>query len=84
MFIDRPRTYALMKDTMYLSEIADRDARNRWEKQGALDTQARAMKRVREILTTDHPSFISPDVDAKIRAAFPDLPSGECVPPKEW
>ncbi|MBI5035016.1 MAG: trimethylamine methyltransferase family protein [Chloroflexi bacterium] len=84
MFIDRPRTYALMKDTMYLSDIADRDARNRWEKQGALDTQARAMKRVREILTTDHPSFLSPDVDAKIRAAFPDLPNGDCVLPKEW
>ena len=84
MFIDRPRTYALMKDTMYLSDIADRDARNRWEKQGALDTQARALKCVREILTIDHPSFLSPDVDTKIRAAFPDLPNGDCVPPKEW
>ena len=44
----------------------------------------RAMKKVREILTTDHPSFISPEQDARIRAAFPDLPAGECVPPKEW
>ncbi len=84
MFIDRPRTYALMKETMYLSDIADRDARNRWQKQGALDTQARALKRVREILMSDQPSFISPDVDARIRAAFADLPAGECVPPKEW
>ncbi len=84
MFIDRPRTYELMKHTMLLTEIADRDARNRWEKQGALDTQARAMKKVREILTVDHPSFISPEQDARIRAIFPDLPAGECVPPKEW
>ncbi len=84
MFIDRPRTYELMKHTMLLTEIADRDARNRWEKQGALDAQARAMKKVREILTVDHPSFISPEQDARIRAIFPDLPAGECVPPKEW
>ncbi len=84
MFIDRPRTYELMKETMFLTDIADRDARNRWEKQGALDTQARAMKRVRDILTRDHPSLISPDVDARIRAAFPDLPAGDCVPPPEW
>ena len=84
MFIDRPRTYELMKDTMLLTEIADRDARNRWEKQGALDAQARAMKKVREILTADHPSFISPEQDARIRALFPDLPSANCVPPKEW
>ncbi len=84
MFIDRPRTYELMKSTMFLSEIADRDARNRWEKLGASDAQARAMKRVREILIADHPSLISPDVDARVRAAFPDLPAGDCVPPKEW
>jgi trimethylamine--corrinoid protein Co-methyltransferase len=84
MFIDRPRTYELMKETMLLTEIADRDARNRWEKQGALDAQARAMKKVREILTADHPAFISPEQDARIRALFPDLPSANCVPPKEW
>ncbi len=84
MFVDRPRTYELMRETMYLTDIADRDARNRWEKQGALDTQARALKRVREILASDHPSFISPELDAKIRAAFPDLPNGDCVLPAEW
>ncbi len=84
MFIDRPRTYELMKSTMLLPEIADRDPRQRWEKLGALDSQARALKRVREILTQDHPALISPDVDVRIRAAFPDLMPGECVPPSEW
>ncbi len=84
MFIDKPRTYELMKETMFLPEIADRDARNRWQKLGALDSQAKAVKRVREILTHDHPSLISPELDAKIRAAFPDLPPGECVVPEAW
>jgi trimethylamine--corrinoid protein Co-methyltransferase len=84
MFLDKPQTYELMKSTMLLTEIADRDPRNRWQKMGALDAQARAMNKVREILTHDHPSLISPDVDARIRATFPDLPAGDCVPPKEW
>jgi trimethylamine--corrinoid protein Co-methyltransferase len=84
MFADRPRTYELMKQTMYLTTIADRDARIRWEKQGAHDTQARALKRVREILTRDNPAFFSSEVDARIRAAFPDLPAGDCAPPNGW
>lgn len=84
MFLDKPQTYELMKSTMLLTEIADRDPRNRWEKMGALDAQAHAMKKVREILTRDHPSLISPDVDTRIRAAFPELPAGDCVAPGEW
>ena len=84
MFLDKPQTYELMKSTLLLAEIADRDPRNRWQKMGALDAQSRAMNRVREILTHDHPSLISPDVDVRVRAAFPDLPAGNCVPPKEW
>jgi trimethylamine--corrinoid protein Co-methyltransferase len=84
MFVDKMRTYELMKYTMFLPEIADRDPRQRWEKLGALDSQGRAMKRVREILTANHPALISPDIDARIRAAFPDLPPGDCLPPAEW
>ena len=84
MFLDKPQTYELMKTTMLLTEIADRDSRNRWEKQGALDSNARALRKVREILTADHPSLISPDAEARIRAIFPDLPAGDCVSPKEW
>ncbi len=84
MFLDKPQTYELMKSTMLLTEISDRDPRNRWEKMGALDTQSRAMRKAREILTRDHPALISPEVDARIRAAFPDLPAGECVPPAGW
>jgi trimethylamine--corrinoid protein Co-methyltransferase len=84
MFLDKPQTYELMKTTMFLPELADRDARNRWEKMGALDTQARALRRVREILTMEHASLISPDAEARVRKIFADLPAGDCVPPKEW
>ncbi len=84
MFLDNPQTYELMKSTMYLSDLADRDARNRWQKMGALDSQARAINKARGILTRDHASLISGEADARILAAIPDLPPGDCVAPKEW
>lgn len=82
MFIDKPQTYALMKETMLIPEIADRDPRQRWEKMGALDAQGRALKRVRELFAADHASLLDADADARIRAAFPNLPDGECKKPE--
>ena len=84
MFLDKAQTYDLMKETMYLPDLADRDARNRWEKLGATDTQTKALNKVREILTRDYPSFISPDEDARVRAVFADLPKGNVEPPEAW
>lgn len=78
MFIDKPQTYALMKETMLIPEVADRDPRNRWEKMGALDAQGHALKRVRELFSRDHSSLLDLDADARIRDTFAELPMGEC------
>jgi len=78
MFIDKAQTYALMKETMLIPEIADRDPRQRWEKMGALDAQGRALKRVRELFAKDHASFLDEGAEARIREQFAGLPSGEC------
>jgi trimethylamine--corrinoid protein Co-methyltransferase len=83
-FLDKPQTCALMKTTGLLPEIADRDPRQRWKTQGALDSQARAMRRVRDILTRDNPAVFSPEADARIRAAFEGLVAGDSVPPPGW
>jgi hypothetical protein len=40
------------------------------------------MQRVREILTRDNPAVFSPDVDARIRAEFEDLVTGDAT--MEW
>jgi hypothetical protein len=42
------------------------------------------MKRVKEILTHDNPAVLSPEVDEKIRAAFPGIVAGDSVPPQGW
>jgi len=83
-FMTDKHTVKRMKTEALLTKIADRDAREGWEKKGSLDTQARAMQRVREILTKDAPALISPEVDAQIRAEFTGLVSGELEVPEGW
>lgn len=77
MFLDHRHTLKQMRSTPFLPEIADRRPRDRWQTDGAEDAGARAMRRVRDILTRDNPAVFSPDVDAQIRAEFKDLVSGD-------
>jgi trimethylamine--corrinoid protein Co-methyltransferase len=84
MFADSEHTLERMRSTMYLTDIADRDPRQQWQERGALDTQARAMQRVREILTRDNPAVFSPEVDARVRARFTGMVAGESTPPEGW
>ncbi len=78
-FIDTQHTLEHMRTTMLLPEIADRSPRQEWQKQGSLDSHARAMRRVRQILTQDNPALFSPQVEAQIRAEFKDLVAGDAV-----
>jgi trimethylamine--corrinoid protein Co-methyltransferase len=84
MFADSEHTLERMRTTMYLTDLADRDPRQQWLENGAQDTQARAMARVKEILTRDNPSVFSPDIDAQIQAHFIGMLSGESTPPQGW
>lgn len=84
MFMDKLHTVERMKTAAYLPDIADRDSRQLWRERGGLDSQARALKKVREILSRDNPAHFSPEVDARIRAAFIGLVSGELEMPKGW
>jgi len=69
-FMVNPHTIKRMKSTALLTKLADREARTQWEKKGALDTQSRAMLRVREILAHDNPAIFTPEVDERIRSLF--------------
>ncbi len=84
MFADSEHTLERMRTTMYLTDLADRDPRQQWLENGAQDTQARAMARVKEILTRDNPAIFSPDIDAQIQAHFIGMLSGESTPPQGW
>jgi trimethylamine--corrinoid protein Co-methyltransferase len=84
MFADSEHTLERMRTTMYLTELADRNPRQQWHENGAHDTQARAMTRVKEILTRDNPSVFSPELDAQIQAHFIGMVVGDSRPPEGW
>ncbi len=79
-YIVAKHTINRMKTEAVMTKIADRDARTIWEKKGALDIHARAMNKVKEIMSKNPQSLISPEVDEKLRAAFPGLVPGELLP----
>ncbi len=81
-FLMSPHTAKRMKTEAVLPKIADRDQRNIWEKKGSLDTQAHAMQRANEILAKGSSAIFLPEVEARIRAEFPDLVPGVLEMPK--
>lgn len=79
-FITAKHTISRMKTEAVMTKIADRDARTIWEKKGALDIHARAMKKARDVMSTNTAPLISAEVDAKLREKFPGLVAGELTP----
>jgi len=79
-FIVAKHTMSRMKTEAVMTKIADRDARTAWVKKGSMDIQARAMKRVKEIMSSNTAPLITPELDEKLRAAFPGMVSGMLEP----
>ena len=77
-----PHTARRMKSEALLPRLADREARETWEKKGSLDTHARAMQRANEILAHAGSDLIPADVDMRIRAQFKDLVHGRLERPQ--
>ena len=82
MFMDHQHTLERMKSAAYLPYVADREPRQQWLEKGALDSQAHAMRRVKDILTRDNPAVFSAEVDARLRAEFAGLVAGDAVAPE--
>ncbi|NJD58274.1 MAG: trimethylamine methyltransferase [Anaerolineae bacterium] len=80
-FMLSQHTKKRMKTEALLTKLADRDARETWEKKGSLDTHAHAMGRMREILTTGSTVVFPEDVERRIRFEFRDLVSGNLEMP---
>jgi trimethylamine--corrinoid protein Co-methyltransferase len=82
-FMLDPSTKARMKSEALLTRLSDRDAREAWEKKGSLDTHARALVRAREILARESKAPFPAEVEARIRAQFPDLVPGKLEAPRQ-
>lgn len=81
-FMMNPHTLKRMKSEALLTRLADREAREGWEKKGSLDIQRRAMQRVGEILAKESTAAFPEEVDRRIRLQFKELIPGKLeVPP---
>ncbi|HEX8990068.1 MAG TPA: trimethylamine methyltransferase family protein [Anaerolineales bacterium] len=83
-FMVHPHTVKRMKSSALLTTLADRNARAQWEGKGSLDTHTRAMQRAREILGRPAAAPFAADVEARIRAEFPELVAGDLQMPEGW
>jgi trimethylamine---corrinoid protein Co-methyltransferase len=81
MFMVHEHTVSHMRTISVTPKISDRDQREVWEARHSLDSQARAMRRVREILSKHNPVTFPDEVEQRIRARFEGLVSGEAVLP---
>jgi trimethylamine--corrinoid protein Co-methyltransferase len=81
-FLGHAQTLSLMNAEYLYPHTADRRTRGDWEEAGALDMRERARRRARELLASQWPTHLAPDVDKQIRAEFDiRLPPEQMRPP---
>jgi trimethylamine--corrinoid protein Co-methyltransferase len=68
-FLGHPQTMAAMERDYFYPETADREAPITWRDRGSMDAQTRAKATARTLLQR-HPTYLSAEADARIRAAF--------------
>jgi trimethylamine--corrinoid protein Co-methyltransferase len=70
-FLSHRQTLELMETEYLYPKVADRASIEDWEQEGSLDIRQRALKQVREILSSHYPKYIDSPIDAKLREMFP-------------
>ena len=75
-FLGSAQTLSLMQTEYVYPIIGDRESPENWTDAGGLSALQVAHRRAREVLSEHYPDHIGPDIDARIREAFPiGLPS---------
>lgn len=70
-YLGHDQTISLMESEYLYPGIADRTSPDEWFEMGATDMRERAADRVKQVMTSQFPTHLSPDIDAAIRARFP-------------
>jgi len=83
-FLMNDHTVEWMRKTALFPKIAERDTRPLWEQAGSLDSQARAMDVLREVLNHQNQAAFSPEIEFRIRAEFPEMIPGDSKLPDGW
>ena len=69
-FLGAAQTHAAMERDYHYPALADRVEPRSWQADGAQDAWTRANARAREVLAAHHPTYVSADQEAAIRARF--------------
>lgn len=69
-FLGSTQTIAAMERDYFYPKIADRDAPVTWDENGRPDAWSRARTKARQVLADHHPTYLSPDAEARIRDEF--------------
>jgi len=69
-FLGGQHTLDAMERDYFYPTLADRDEPRSWTEKGGQDASARARARARQILQDHHPTYLTPEQDAEIRARF--------------
>lgn len=69
-FLSSMHTVKYMRQEYFRQTLADRQTREAWKEQGALDTRERARRRAKEILKSHVPKALDPSIDRDIRKRF--------------
>lgn len=70
-FITSPHTMAhLRTEYFYGNGVTDRKSREKWEKEGSIDTRQRALDIAEKLLETPNPQYIPEEIDKAIREKF--------------
>lgn len=76
-YLGTQQSLKLMNTEYYYPHTSDRQRRDVWEEDGALDMWERARQKARQLLQTHQPEPIPPEIDAALRERF------EIVLPRE-
>jgi trimethylamine--corrinoid protein Co-methyltransferase len=69
-FLGGPQTLAAMERDFFYPPLADREDPKTWEDAGRHDAWARAKFKAKEILSTHHPEYLTPQQDQEIQRLF--------------
>lgn len=78
-YMDKMHTVKNMRKVAFLPDIATREMRERWVKEGRPDAQARALEKAKKILSQENKARFPEELDQKIRAHFPGLVPGDAI-----
>jgi trimethylamine--corrinoid protein Co-methyltransferase len=70
-YLGHAQTLELMQTEYLYPEVADRRTAGEWEVTGKQDVSELAHRKVKEVLSSHYPDYISPAADQRIRERFP-------------